>query len=1778
MTTPFVLPSIPAKHADFILYIKENAGKHLAELLEPYKQYDAKLREVFAQQPDHPALSDHYLNVVPVYSGQEANLKIHARQLDMESPEEKEKYLMPLTRQERRPDGSPAIVQNLKEFQKNFSLFCESALVDLDWNNVVAAGSSVVTCLLPVPPKYNKSKRSLRKYYHEIIAPASDVDLFLYGLTEEEATKKILQIEESIKNSILAETTTIRTKNAITIASQYPNRHIQIVLRIYKSLSEILTGFDVDCSCAAYDGKNVYASPRALVAYMTQCNTIDLSRRSPSYESRLSKYSHRGFEVHWPILERSRIDPTIFERNFSRTVGLARLLVLERLPSHSDRESYMDSRRKERGRPTVSPRLKFSMRGNIKESHEDEIAEWVEQEDVSDYHTFTVPYGPRFNAKTIEKLLFTKDLLLNAEWNKPEDREVNLHRHPAFFGHTKDIIHDCCGFCPQPKTPEEHDVAEVESKIYVSGEISFIKDNPGRQAIGSFNPITDNDWTEMAYVGNTARLCQAIIDGDLEHVEDWLDQEGADPNCRDYTGRTPLHLATMCSTLEVVAALINHGARLIARLADGRTALHIASARGSVEMVKTLLQKSEANEEEEAKREDARKKARSAARVESTQTKDIKLDDADDMSESSEQPELIDHEDSEDLEDDDQKSTTTGSFLKVKGEEKVADDLIPEDRDEPDIYDVNILQWDTQCSPLHLAILYGHVEVVKELVQTFGADVLLPIKLMVNSYGSKSPRGAILTLALAQYLPLEKAKAMTQTLLELGASSAQADTNQTTALHYISFMQLEVLDTLFQYDAPAAMQAINHLRVTGIYYNTCAQSPLMTAIMGGNSLTARKLLEAGATTSLKFNDWIKAFKAQFANQDVKSNYDVFLRQIDEPITLAVRSDLPDIVLDLLARGVDPNTLSKEAKGMLIDSTNGSTYYGSYLNNDEPGSLLDTVRRKVKDLKRFEEDYLPIEPKPLVNNRVDYLANLTPGSYQHFVAQIQLEKARQNEDGRRREYEKRLENHNSGPGMKEKLEAVKALRAEYEKVESILVDLGAKSFEELHPGKTVESPFQRYNLMSQNLFGFGQGNNPRESELFKVAFNFPRVPNLTAETREAYLKLFQAAWDGDLPTIELLTLSSWGPDNDQTPLKIAVEDDQKYTPFSLAVLRGHFDVATTIVQIAFAQYQCKGKRPKEMYKMISNGDDDYSDEGSEESRSDDDEDDFHPRNIQVHKEIIDHKFTIENVGELSTQVKSDVSPLKLMELPCNVSGYWRIIRNRTLQGGIESPKSETAYPTTLVSWAIATNDMPTFTFLLKLNQEWTRKLHSLDEVSSAIPKISDADFESAMSLGRLQMLTEMIKLTGAGMELESLVKSSKVKLEETPKFYQGLSVHGKKRADWAAAARRTPTPTVTESSPPLLRAAFKGGLESVEWFLSDASARYYREFMEANLSDKHIEHFSSCGGLEKVLSKWLRARRELVIHCAVMAHPSGESHRLIKYLLKTVPESLETKSISGYTPLALAFHLKRLEAARILVDAGADQTIRDNWGNNLLHLVGTSPIRPGESPVDYQAFFDLIDRRLLVPMLSERSAINPGSCTPLARHVYYSQRPDVIEQLLKLAEPTDNKHLELLDGSGHTPIHAAVQHQQLNLLKLMLEHRPDLLYRENATGKTAMEMAEDAYIASRVADVPILPNQFTRMDIREKSPNKFVEEEEESESGVERVWKVCKAFMEKYPGKRRMVSLADANEVANRLATNYRRKSTYLGQNGGNDDESDAEKGLRRMGEDIDEVQQWLYSV
>lgn len=1752
-------PKLPAKHDQFLQYVAAHPKKSMLELLEPYKQYDAELRKAFAQQPDHPAVKQP--NVLPIFAGHEKQVTVRARDLDAETEKERDCFIMPLRDGDRKPDGAPAIVQSLKDFQTNFSVFSESSLADLDWSNVIVAGSAALTSLLAVPEKHTRSKRALRRYYHEQLAPASDVDLFLYGLTEDQAIDKIKQIERNVRDALLVETTTVRTKNAITIASKHPIRHVQIVLRLYKNISEILTGFDVDCSCVAYDGKQVYASPRALVSYMTQFNTIDLSRRSPSYENRLSKYAHRGFEVYWPLLDRSRIDPTIYERSFGRTKGLARLLILEKLPKNEDRESYLDQRRAERGRPPVY-RNRYRghvLFGNIKDQHDDEVADWVGEE-VSDYHTVTVPYGGKFHAKKIEKLLFTKDMLLNAEWNKPKDREVNLHRHPAFFGSVEDVVGDCCGCCPEPRTVEEEEVAEEESKIFITGPLKFMQDDPGRQAIGSFNPIDAEGWTEMAYVGNTAHLCQAIIEEDVDYVTSWLAQESNDPNTRDYTGRTPLHFAVTNSSAEVVQALIDGGARLVARLVDGRTALHLATMRGNVEMVSALLRKSAANEEENEEKVDARRAARKAAKANKsgvsrvTPPKEAEDDTDTEMVEGS------------DADTDMHDVTTEGSLVDIRKPQQKSEDamLADEDEDEPDVYDVNVVAWDTAVSPLHLAIVQGHNEVVKCLVQEFGADVLLPIKLF-NDH-DKSARAAVLTLVLAMQLGFEKAQEMVMTLISLGASVAQADVDQRTVLQFCVADRPDMLDNLGELDTTGVKRAINHIAAEGYRYSPTITSPLFTAIQAKDAVTALRLLAAGANPEIDFSAYVKAMRTQnkIDDSDSKRNKKKHQEDVKQPIFTVVENDLPAVAKSMIIDyGVDSNAISNA--GWVIIHNEYRRRYGT------GQSLLDVVRERRKTLQDWKfKQRIPKAPVP-VKEDATYLAEYKEGTYAYFSAKRQVESARSSYESDLERYEKDMKEAKESKGVEEKQQAIHNLVSGYDDLENTLLDRGAKGFYELHPEIKESQP-----CSPRGSYGY---DTPGPTE-YLVCLDF-KVGDLTDKSREKYLQLFEAAWSGDLAKVKGLTLNPWKDTNGdgQPPLKVAVQDDQNLNPFAIAVLQGHEQLATAIMEISRAQQFVPEPSKRRRYGIEDDEDMNIDDEDSE--HSDDD--------VKLYSEIIDDEFTKDDVGEVSLQVKSCVHPLTMVHWtfgldvinnwikepePCpqkkESSGFSyfgprkpqtlaetrrKLTDERSSKDTVSDKYESKAItrPKNLIQLAMYNNDLTLLTYLLSLRQEYFQKdVSNLEETVATFFALDRNDYEYALEVGRPGLFTEIVKRTGAGLPLDELVETYGIEMKGKSKYYQGLTVHGAKRKDWAAR-NGSVAASPSQQTPPLLKTIDCSSHELVEWWLSDAAMRYYTEFAEANKTDKRVQRLPDFEGAAR---KFLTTRSHLAIHCAIMAWPTAESMRILHYLIQVMPQNLQAKNLDGLQPLQVAFTTYHYGAAELLIEGGADQMCRDHAGRNLVHVLLDGSGEDSDAIARLKAMLNLIDKRLVNEMFLQRS----GSLTPLAswiekaceRSVDDKGRVEVLDTILSYS---GGKELSFINGEGETPLHHAVKNEDALLTQAILAHDPTLLNRENATGRTPFEMAEDSMIASMCSDPPPMPTDWKfaekrairyglpshwQEDILRKAEEDFAEDRQKPViSAKHRVWQVLQNTRAELLGegkaKRRLVTLHEANEVARRLA-------------------------------------------
>lgn len=354
----------------------------------------------------------------------------------------------------------------------------------------------------------------------------------------------------------------------------------------------------------------------------------------------------------------------------------------------------------------------------------------------------------------------------------------------------------------------------------------------------------------------------------------------------------------------------------------------------------------------------------------------------------------------------------------------------------------------------------------------------------------------------------------------------------------------------------------------------------------------------------------------------------------------------------------------------------------------------------------------------------------------------------------------------------------------------------------------------------------------------------------------------------METIKSLTLQAWGPNKEEPPCKMAIYDNSQNSPFSVAFLRGHHTTAKAILEIIRAQWSAPEKE-KVRYKMQSRDEDDDSgdnNDDSDEAESDDE--------LRIVSETIDKAFTIDDVGHVSMQVKSHVRPVDVITGNAN-----RLI----MKDGAPPELGGTA---SLLLQAIEADDTTNLKLLLGWIKEYEdSELTGDEEGSSKRFNLNSNDFIFAVQSGNTEALSLLIKRTGAGIPLDHLVKKSGAELKQKPRYYQGLTVYGKKRyghasrdmaggplltnisirKDWAQAGRNMVVRTTGIQTPPLLHAALGGRIEAVEFFLSDKPHRLYAEFAKskAALEDPRLKHLiQSPIGFDRVISKWLGADSKL----------------------------------------------------------------------------------------------------------------------------------------------------------------------------------------------------------------------------------------------------------------------------------------------------------------------------
>jgi hypothetical protein len=290
---------------------------------------------------------------------------------------------------------------------------------------------------------------------------------------------------------------------------------------------------------------------------------------------------------------------------------------------------------------------------------------------------------------------------------------------------------------------------------------------------------------------------------------------------------------------------------------------------------------------------------------------------------------------------------------------------------------------------------------------------------------------------------------------------------------------------------------------------------------------------------------------------------------------------------------------------------------------------------------------------------------------------------------------------------------------------------------------------------------------------------------------------------------------------------------------------------------------------------------------------------------------------------------------------------------------------------------------------------------------------------------------------------------------------------------------------------------------------------------------------------------------LALHAAVMAMAmdNADSTARIEIVLSKYPQALDRRTKEGFTALHLALSMRQMPAALYLIQVGADQTIRDNLGRNVLHFI-LNPMdgRKFRSQHVLKEMLDLIDRRLIKSMFLERCSVEPTSLTPLASWLHQSigiynknRLPDLLNTIL---DYSGNEVLELMDGSGDTPLHVLVKNHHHTLIPVVLARNPSLLHRENAVGTTPLEICNRLYLKDYADHPPSIPcGVSVPQKLESRSPISFVPGDgwKGAPSDQEKTRRICLEAAKTQLGKRKLVSLSEANAVAKRLASRNTRR-------------------------------------
>ncbi|KAF5379120.1 hypothetical protein D9615_005878 [Tricholomella constricta] len=1412
------------------------------------------------------------------------------------------------------------------------------------------------------------------------------------------------------------------------------------------SPAEILAGFDIDAPCCLYNGQRVLAKPRAIVAMMRQANTVDMTRRSPSYEIRLAKYSRRAFEVYVPTLERDNVDPTIYERSIARIQGLARLLVLEKLANTDVRFDFLESRRSLRGKPVPlhgHHKRKRMYKGDLKA---DAFIGGLEMNDY-DVATLHIPYGPGWDARRIDKLVY------QTLRSTPRTKTVDFIVTQPSSALWKSASRTVASTVQDRLTPTSENYSKGRTKRISEAElppvIRFIEEDPGRQSMtGSFNPIDVGEWSAQLYIGKTEHFFGAIVAQDTEAVSKMIKSE-IDVNRRDHVGRTALHVAILTGATDIACALIDAGARITARLVDGRSALHLAAQSDQPEVIRRLFEKCASNKAtagrikpEEKMDVDTPAVGRPSSEDDWTSADDgvISMDTDEDMGDG----EAGDDEDDGDEDEDNDENSEEGADndgdndgegrrirkeVSENAEEGTQD--FPEDlTNQPDILEVDLPDWVLGFTPLAHAVMSGSLAGIEELLEE-GADVTV----LLNT--TRNTAFYPLTLTILREDEDEACKIL-ERLISAGASTSMADEHMRTIFHRaVSTNKIKLVSTILKCD-PNADSVLNF----PCFNWRSVVFPVVIAIDRRHYSMLATLLAHGAKIVFSEEDVARALEAT-PQKKQRQLFPYGTNHAINEVFLPVESALArrdDVAQLLIALDADINIGLRESLMHIAQPSRRRT-------------IIDWVRFGINFLSKEISSFQGLLNSPLPTEVTENLA--ATGWKKHLADLVKDDKVTSNET--------------LGQGIcdDEQLRKYQDSHSYLVDLERVLVAHGAKAWNDIYPDMPSEVEKE---VVNQQFYPRNTAPLSRYSILGKNRYK-DYIPQHLCPL---YDELFEACFIGDNKKIEQLCLPQEKSKN-TTPLTIFVvvvhekswAETGDYTPLFAAVRGRRWATAKLIMAIAIAQY----KPPEDEEKFSTRGVKIYDEDSDSDDGSEDSDDTI------GHEEI-----TFIDIAKRPSVVEIDVHPRKMLD---QAVIFWYT----------KSPdaKKKEKIRGNLLHKAIYDDDLEMFTNIASL----------YNAAPLPIP-IGVHDIVMLLRYDRAEMLDVYIRRTGFGIDIDVKQEEEEdqgvigvTARNDKDRVYLGLTVHGKKRADLAKMndpdARANDADTQRFAHCLLWRAAEERATAIVEYLAGDRPLAAYRHYATTG-GDERAYQLRRIPDLEKVLPQWLGWTISNLGDSPLMAAVIGGSLDLIKALFAKKPKFMasclhESVKFTAYNALMLA------------VDKGCDKDIIDYLLAKSISPAVNDSVRGSRDArwniyhiLCSRNFADLIEHLLAkLPrdvneaLLAQRSKERFN--TPLHLAVKRGATRTV-----KLIVDFTKSTLLMRDLDGSTPLHCAIQESFAEITGTIISAAPpEALYMENGVGETPLDMASLRHklkLTRWLADDEIRDASSLRVRYADESPRRI----------------------------------------------------------------------------------------